>query len=94
MVAMAANQLFIPDDDTRGVVNGFTVTTGFTWLFAVRAGQWIFHSSQSDASACVQGSPRDGSLSDVHCLDGVAPVQYSCCSLDGMLQCTTSLFQT
>jgi hypothetical protein len=39
MIAMAANQLFIPDDDTCGVVNGFTVATGLTWLFAVRAGQ-------------------------------------------------------
>jgi hypothetical protein len=67
MIAMAANHLFIPDGDTCGVVNGFTMATGFTRLLAVRAGQWIFHSSQSDSSACVHASPRDGSFSDVHC---------------------------
>lgn len=64
---MVANHLFVPDGDTCGVVNGFTVATGFTWLFAVRAGQWIFHSSQSDSTACVGASRRDGSFSGVHC---------------------------
>ena len=58
MIAMAANHLFIPDGDTCRVVNGFTMATGFTWLLAVRAGQWIFRSSQSDSSAFLHSSPR------------------------------------
>ena len=62
MIAMAANHLFVPDSDTCGVVNGFTVATVFACLLAVCACQWIFHSSQSDCSAQVHASPRDGSF--------------------------------